>query len=180
MPHCRPFPPAYRDAQPGCPGHEPSVRQAVETPVPEAGAPEPGRRRQAGFTLLELLVVLAILGLLIGLVAPQAIRLLGASKQKIAEQSIERLGGILDIYRLDVGSYPTTQQGLKALVQAPAGVNGWNGPYIKGNAVPLDPWNHAYVYRSPSQRPGHDYDLTSLGSDGVAGGSGEAADVTNK
>lgn len=135
---------------------------------------------ERGFTLLELLVVLAILGLLIGLVAPQAIRLLGSSKQKIAAQSIQRIEGILDIYRLDVGGYPTTEQGLEALIRQPPGVANWNGPYVKGNDVPLDPWGHPFQYRNPSQRPGHDYDLFSLGPSGQAGGAGENVEIYNQ
>ncbi len=135
---------------------------------------------ERGFTLLELLVVLAILGLLIGLVAPQAIRLLGSSKQKIAVQSIQRIEGILDIYRLDVGSYPTTEQGLDALIRQPPSVANWNGPYVKGNDVPLDPWGHPFQYRNPSQRPGHDYDLFSLGPSGQAGGTGENVEIYNQ
>lgn len=134
----------------------------------------------AGYTLLELLVVLAILGLLVGLVAPQVMNLLGSSKEKIAQQSVVRLGNILDMYRLDVGGYPTTEQGLEALLKQPAGADGWAGPYVKGDQVPQDPWGRPFQYRAPSQRPGHDYDLFSLGSDGAPGGNGEAADVYNK
>ena len=89
------------------------------------------RRQQLGFTLLELLVVLAILGLLIGLVAPAALRQLGSAKEKIAHQSIERLAGVLDIYKLDLGTYPTTEQGLMALIERPSGQSRWNGPYLK-------------------------------------------------
>ncbi len=133
-----------------------------------------------GFTLLELLVVLAILGLLIGLVAPHVMRILSTSKEKIATQSIERIEGILDIYRLDVGSYPSTDQGLEALIRRPAGVANWNGPYIKGDQVPLDPWGHPFQYRCPSQRPGHDYDLLSLGPSGEPGGSGDNAPIVNR
>lgn len=133
----------------------------------------------AGFTLLELLVVLVILGMLVGLVAPQAMQLLGSSKQKVASQSVVRLASILDIYKLDVGSYPTTEQGLAALIQAPAGVPGWNGPYVKGDQVPADPWGRPFQYRAPSQRQRHDYDLFTLGADNAPGGGGEAADVYN-
>ncbi len=136
-------------------------------------------RGQEGFTLLELLVVLAILGLLIGLVAPAALRQLGSAKEKIAHQSIERLAGVLDIYKLDVGSYPTTEQGLQALIIQPTGVTRWNGPYLKGEKAPEDPWGRPYVYRLPSQRPGHDYDLYSLGPTGQPGGAGQTATIFN-
>jgi general secretion pathway protein G len=92
------------------------------------------RKPQEGFTLLELLVVIAILGLLIGLVAPAALRQLGSARTSVAKQSIERIGSILDMYKLDVGDYPTTDQGLRALVDNPSGVTNWNGPYVKGPA----------------------------------------------
>jgi general secretion pathway protein G len=126
--------------------------------------------RESGFTLLEPLVVIAILGLLIGLVAPAALRQLANARTSIAHQSIERLGAILDMYKLDVGSYPTTDQGLQALVQQPAAVPNWSGPYVKGDKVPLGAWNHPYVYRAPSARPAHQYDLCSAGPAGNATG----------
>ncbi len=129
------------------------------------------RRNNRGFTLLELLVVIAILGLLIGLVAPAALRQLGNARTSVARQSIERIGSVLDMYKLDVGSYPNTEQGLRALVEQPAGVATWNGPYVKGSA-PVDPWNHPYIYRGPSTRAGHDFDLCSEGPAGT-GGSNE-------
>lgn len=118
---------------------------------------------ESGFTLLEVLVVIAIIGLLVGLVAPAALRQLGGARISVAKQSIERLGGILDMYKLDVGAYPATQDGLQALVSKPSDVNNWNGPYVKSETAALDPWNHPYVYRSPSQRSGHDYDICSHG-----------------
>jgi general secretion pathway protein G len=127
------------------------------------------RHDQAGFTLLEILVVIAILGLLIGLVAPAALRQLGGARLSVAKQSIERIGSVLDMYKLDIGSYPTTDQGLRALVERPTGMASWNGPYVKGD-VPVDPWNHAYTYRNPSSRSGHDYDLCSAGPSGNAAG----------
>ena len=119
----------------------------------------------AGFTLLEILVVLAILGLLVGLVAPAALRQLGGARDQVARQSIERLSSVLDLYRLDVGSYPTTDQGLQALSVRPAGAVSWNGPYLKGD-VPVDAWSRPYLYRSPSARAGRDYDLCSRGPNG--------------
>ena len=102
----------------------------------------PRHSDQRGFTLLEILVVIAILGLLIGLVAPAALRQLGGARLSVAKQSIERIGSVLDMYKLDVGTYPTGEQGLRALVEKPTGVNAWSGPYVKGD-VPADPWNHA-------------------------------------
>jgi general secretion pathway protein G len=130
---------------------------------------------ERGFTLLELLVVLAIIGLLVGLVAPAALHQLGSAKEKIAHQSIERLASVLDMYKLDIGGYPSTDQGLQALIARPQGVTRWDGPYMKGNKVPDDPWGRPFQYRSPSQRPGHDFDLYSLGPAGQPGGNAEAA-----
>jgi general secretion pathway protein G len=138
------------------------------------------QRSHAGFTLLELLVVLAILGLLIGLVAPAALRQLGSAKEKIAHQTIERLGSVLDIYKLDVGSYPTTDQGLQALITRPSGVARWNGPYLKGEKVPEDPWGRPFIYRSPSQRPGHEYDLLSLGPTGQTSAAADTGAIVNE
>jgi general secretion pathway protein G len=127
-------------------------------------------RGEAGFTLLELLVVIVILGLLIGLVAPAVLRQLGGARVSIAHQSITRIGSVLDMYKLDVGNYPSTEEGLQALVQAPADVSNWNGPYLQSSQVPIDPWNHPYIYRDPSDRTGHDYDLCSAGPSGSATG----------
>jgi general secretion pathway protein G len=128
------------------------------------------RRGEAGFTLLELLVVIVILGLLIGLVAPAVLRQLGGARVSIAHQSITRIGSVLDMYKLDVGNYPSTEEGLQALVQAPADVSNWNGPYLQSSQVPIDPWNHPYIYRDPSDRTGRDYDLCSAGPSGSATG----------
>ena len=152
-------------------------RPPLRDPVDLAEDP---RQRQRGFTLLELLVVLAILGLLIGLVAPAALRQLESSKEKIAHQSVERIAGVLDIYKLDVGTYPTTEQGLLALIARPSGVTRWNGPYLKGEKVPEDPWGRPFIYHNPSQRTGHEYDLYSLGRTGQPGGTGDAATILNE
>jgi general secretion pathway protein G len=136
-----------------------------------------------GFTLIELLVVIAILGLLVYMVAPAALRQLGSSKQKIAQQSIERLVGILDIYKLDNGSYPSTDQGLQALVVKPGDATDWNGPYIKSTKMPEDPWGHAYLYRNPSDRTGHDFDLCSQGPNaqsGQASLNGDGGQICNQ
>ncbi len=133
--------------------------------------------RDEGFTLIELLVVIAILGLLIALVAPAVLGQLGGAKIKIARQSVERIGQILDLYKLDVGSYPSTDDGLQALVSKPSDADNWNGPYVKGS-VPVDAWNHPYLYRNPSNRDGHDYDLCSPGPTGNAGDSNSA--ICNK
>lgn len=124
--------------------------------------------RQAGFTLLEILVVVAILGLLVFLVAPAALRQLSGARTNIAKQSVERIASVLDLYKLDVGAYPSSEQGLAALNTRPGSANGWNGPYLKGDTQPLDPWNHTYIYRNPSTRAGRDYDLCSRGQSGTA------------
>lgn len=114
---------------------------------------------------------MAILGLLIGLVAPAALRQLGGARASVARQSIERLSSVLDLYKLDTGSYPTTEQGLAALSQRPTGVTNWNGSYLRGDSPPVDPWGHAYIYRSPSTRSGKDFDLCSRGPNGNADGA---------
>lgn len=136
------------------------------------------RGSQAGFTLLEVLVVLVILGLIAAVVAgPQVFKLLGTAKSETAKMQIERIGGALDLYRLEVGRYPSEQENLLALVEAPAGVPRWNGPYLKKKESIVDPWGQVYVYRAPGQHG--EYDLYTLGSDNAEGGDGEAADVTS-
>jgi general secretion pathway protein G len=139
-----------------------------------------GRRGAAGFTLLELLVVIVILGLLIGLVAPAVLRQLGHAKNSIAKQSIAQVGSVLDMYKLDVGSYPSTDDGLQALLTQPSDVQNWAGPYIKSNNLPVDPWGHPYLYDSPSTRPGLDYDLCSLGSADKPGAPGDPGLICNQ
>ena len=133
-------------------------------------------RPPRGFTLLELLVVMVIIGLLASIIAPQYFGQIGKSNVKVARAQIEALGQALDQYRLDVGRYPTSEQGLVALRIAPTDVPKWRGPYLKRD-VPLDPWGLAYQYKAPGQHG--DYDLLSLGSDGQPGGEGEASDVTS-
>jgi general secretion pathway protein G len=135
------------------------------------------RTGEGGFTLIELLVVLVILGLLAGLVGPQVLRHVGGAKSDTAKLQIEEIGSGLDLYHLEVGRYPSTEEGLDALVQQPSGVRNWNGPYLKKSTVPKDPWGNAYVYRSPGEHG--PYDLVSHGSDGVEGGEGDAQDVVS-
>ena len=130
----------------------------------------------AGFTLFELLVVLAILGLLAGIVGPQVMRYLGTSRTQTAKVQIKNIASALELYRLDVGHFPTVQEGLPALVAAPnAAVQGWNGPYLPQIAALNDPWGHSYRYASPGKHG--EVDVWSYGSDDVEGGTGEAADV---
>lgn len=136
----------------------------------------PPPRRQAGFTLIELLVVLVILGLLAALAGPRVIGYLGGARSDSARLQIESFRSALDLYRIDTGSYPSTQQGLSALVRDP-GVTGWRGPYLEGSELPADPWGNAYVYRAPGEQGA--YDLLSLGADKAPGGTGEDADVTS-
>ncbi len=131
--------------------------------------------RRRGFTLVELLVVLAILGLLVGLVGPQVMKTLGSSKTKTARIQLEDLSAALDIYRLEVGRYPTTNDGLQALVENTAGTPNWNGPYLKKNQVPNDPWGFDYGYRSPGEHGS--FDIWSLGADNRDGGEGENQDI---
>jgi general secretion pathway protein G len=139
---------------------------------------QPANRRRAvrGFTLLELLVVLVILGLLVGYVAPRFFGQVGKSEVKVAKAQIRALEDALDQYRLDTGRYPTTEQGLVALDSQPTGEARWQGPYLK-KPVPNDPWGNPYQYRVPGEHG--ELDLYSLGKDGQPGGSGEAADITN-
>lgn len=129
-----------------------------------------------GFTLLELLVVIVIIGLLAAYVGPKYFAQLGKSEVTVARAQIDAFEKALDTYRLDVGRYPTTEEGLQALLNKPAAAARWNGPYLK-KALPQDPWNHAYVYRAPGSKG--EFDVLSFGKDGQAGGSGDAADITN-
>jgi general secretion pathway protein G len=130
----------------------------------------------AGFTLLELLVVMVIIGLLAGFVAPKFFAQIGKSETKTARAQIDSLEKALDQYRLDLGRYPTNEQGLAALTERPAGETKWAGPYLK-KQVPPDPWTRPYVYKFPGEHG--EYDLFSYGKDGQPGGSGEAEDIVN-
>lgn len=134
------------------------------------------RARPAGFTLIELLVVIVIIGLLAGLVAPRYFGQVGKSNVNVARAQIDALGKALDQYRLDVGAYPTTDQGLEALIVKPDGVDRWTGPYLQKD-VPPDPWGRAYRYKSPGDHG--DYDLYTYGADGQPGGSGENVDINS-
>lgn len=129
-----------------------------------------------GFTLLELLVVMIIIGLLAGYVAPRYFSQVGKSEVKAARAQIDAFEKALETYRLDVGHYPTNDQGLDALVKQPAGLAKWQGPYLK-KAVPLDPWSKPYVYKSPGEHG--EYDIVSYGRDGKPGGEAVDADITN-
>jgi general secretion pathway protein G len=145
--------------------------------MPQPPTPRTATRREAGFSLIELLVVLAILGLLIGLVAPPIIRYFGRAKSDVARVQLHELESALDLYRLDLGRYPTQSEGLNALAEKPPGLDRWQGPYLKQNAVPNDPWSHPYRYRIPGEHG--EYDLYSLGADDAPGGTGENQDIVN-
>lgn len=138
----------------------------------------PAVMRRLGFTLIEILVVIVVIAILATLVAPNVFQHVGAAKDATARSQIEMLGAALDAYRLDNGQYPTTAEGLLALRTAPGGANNWRGPYLRRD-VPLDPWKHPYVYRSPGQQSGAGYDLLSYGADGKEGGEGEASDIAS-
>ncbi len=133
-------------------------------------------RHQPGFTLMELLVVLAILGLLMSLVGPRVLNQLGGAKTKTAALQIKDLEQALEMYKLDVGRFPSTSEGLSALVEKPSSATGWNGPYLKSE-VPLDPWNREYNYKQPGDHG--EFDIFSYGQNGSEGGEGEDADVGN-
>jgi general secretion pathway protein G len=126
---------------------------------------------RAGFTLVEMLVVLVILGLIMGLVGPRVLNYLTDSREKAARIQIESFKSSLDLFFLDTGRYPTTAEGLAALVRRPGGLDGWNGPYLRGGNLPADPWGRAYAYRSPADK--NPFEITTLGPQGGSG-SGQA------
>jgi len=135
------------------------------------------RRTTRGFTLIELLVVLMILGLLAGLVGPRVLKQLGGAKSDAAQLQIAEFASGLDLFFLEVGRYPTTEEGLQALVSEPADVENWNGPYLRKNDIPVDPWGQRYFYRQPGEHG--DYDIYSLGRDKSDGGESEDKDVVS-
>ena len=134
-------------------------------------------RSEAGFTLVEMLVVITIIGLIMALVGPRVLNYLAESKVKTAKIQIQSIASALDLYYLDAGRYPSSAEGLAALVQPTGGNSNWNGPYLKGGLVPLDPWGRPYVYRSPGEHGA--YDVVSHGSSGQEGGTGAAAEITS-
>jgi general secretion pathway protein G len=144
--------------------------------VRSVGMNRSNRLLSRGFTLLELLVVMVIIGLLAGLVAPRYFAQVGKSQVKVAKAQIDSLEKALDQYRLDVGHYPSTEEGLQALVAAPSSEANWAGPYLR-KGIPADPWGRPYVYTQPGTHG--DYDLLSYGKDGREGGTGEDADIVN-
>jgi general secretion pathway protein G len=134
------------------------------------------KRKDRGFTLIEILIVVIIIGLLASLVGPKLFSKVSGAKQKSAKAQIELFGTALDAFRLDVGRYPTTEEGLKALREKPSGIEGWQGPYLP-KEIPSDPWGKSYVYKSPGEHG--EYDLISFGLDGVEGGEGENMDIVS-
>lgn len=162
------------------PQEQPAIQPEV---LPEDASASPSRRafgrtsrRQFGFTMIELLIVMIIIGLLAALVGPKLFQKVGGSKIKAAKAQISLFGTALDAYHLDVGRYPTSEEGLKALRDKPENARGWDGPYLS-KAIPQDPWSRDYRYKSPGDHG--PYDLYSLGADGADGGSGENADVNS-
>jgi len=139
-------------------------------------AREDARQGERGFTLVEMLVVITIIGLIMGLIGPRVLNYLSESKVKAAKIQMQSFSSALDLFNLDAGRYPSTAEGLAALVRRTPGVDAWNGPYLKGGNVPNDPWNHPYIYRAPGEHGA--YNIMSYGSDGQEGGSGVAADIS--
>jgi general secretion pathway protein G len=137
----------------------------------------PAARHARGFTLLELVMVLVIIGVILAMVGPRVFNSLGRASSERAKVTIEQIGGALELYKLDTGRYPSSSEGLASLVAAPSGVANWNGPYVKDAKILKDPWSRDFIYRSPAEKGG--YDLISLGADGKEGGDGENKDIRN-
>ncbi len=158
-----------------------ALRPDDGTRQPEArrayGRRADARAPEAGFTLVELLVVMTILALLASLVATRVITYVGSSRTKTAKLQIENLVTSLELFKLDTGRYPTNEEGLAVLVKRPPGLRNWNGPYLKGGKVPADPWGNPYHYRRPGKVD--PFEVYSLGADGKVGGEGEDQDVTS-
>jgi general secretion pathway protein G len=136
-------------------------------------------RRDRGFTLIEMMVVMVIIALIAALVGPRVMKHLGSSKEKTTLVQIEQLSAALESFKLEVGRYPTQQEGLKALVENPGKAPNWKGPYLRKKELPQDAWGFPFYYELPAKRGGIDYDLYSLGADGKPGGEGEDADIGN-
>jgi general secretion pathway protein G len=132
---------------------------------------------ESGFTLLELLVVLGIIAMLAGIVGPQVMKHMGESKTKAAKVQIEDLAATLDMYKLDVGNYPSSDEGLKALIETPDSSKRWNGPYLRKSKIPLDPWQQEYHYVSPGEHG--KFDIYTFGADNKEGGEGEDQDIVS-
>jgi len=164
------------------------MAERTSEPLPLSGPPRSGARSalgrgagKAGFTLIEILVVVTVIAVLAALVAPNVFQHLGTAQDAAARSQIEMLGAALDAYRLDNGRYPTTAQGLAALTAEPSAEprpRNWRGPYLR-REVPLDPWGNAYLYMAPGEANPQSYDLVSLGADGLDGGSGDDADISS-
>jgi len=157
--------------------------QAFSLAPTRAGAPRCALRRaprgaRAAYTLVEMLVVLTIISLILGLVGPRVLNYLGESRVKTTRLQIESFASALDLFYIDVGRYPSSSEGLAALVRRPSGVDIWSGPYVKGGRLPNDPWGKPYIYRFPVDHV-PPYAIVSLGSDGQEGGAGAAADISN-
>jgi general secretion pathway protein G len=148
-----------------------------ESTAPQSRRGRLARHAEAGFTLVEMLVVLTIIGLIVGLVGPRVLNYLGESKVKTAKIQIESISSALDLYYADVGRYPSSSEGLAALTQQPGVQQGWNGPYLRGGVVPRDPWGNPYAYRSPGEHGA--FDIVSHGARGPEGGGGTEADIVS-
>jgi len=154
-----------------------NARRPGSAPARRRIAPTAAFRRAAGMTLIEILVVLVLIGIVLGIVGGNFIGRGEKAKADAAKIEIGQIGQALDLYKLEVGRYPTTQEGLQALVQAPSGASNWNGPYWKKSTLPKDPWGNEYKYTSPAQSG--PYDILSLGADGKEGGEGANKDIAS-